>query len=168
MPDSFANPGAHPVRNSWKVSPLVSRPRMLRIAALASRVVASTPVVLPLSSPDAPSRAIRSDDAQHKAEDLLLRFHCHQLAGGRKGGMTGAALGESNSRKGADTERIGGPPGDATLGIEAREIAEQEGAPRRSPKVDHFCSDKVDHVENTHCHGARHGERWFIPSAAGS
>jgi len=40
--------------------------------------------------------------------------------------------------------------------------------PRRSPEVDHFCSDQVDHVENTHCLVARHGERWFITPAAGS
>jgi hypothetical protein len=101
---------------------------MLRIAALASTVVASTPMVLPFSSPEAPSRATRNDDAQHKAEYLLLRFDRHQPAGGRKGGMTGAALVESNSRKGADPERIGGPPGDATLRMDAREIADQEGA----------------------------------------
>ena len=48
-----------------------------------------------------------------------------------------------------------------TLPTELRE-------PRRSPKVDHFCSDRVDHVENTRCHVARHGERRFITPAAGA
>ena len=46
-------------------------------------------------------------------------------------------------------------------------LAQTTILPRRSPK-DHFCSDQVDHVENTHCHVARHGERWFLTPAAGS
>ena len=135
---------------------------------------------------------MRNDDAQNKPEDLLMRFDVDQPAGAREGGMIGAAFVESNAQKVADAERIGGPPGDTAFGIDALEIADEEGAevdargeagpahfigvellagslgPRRSPKVDHFCSDRVDHVENTRCHVARHGERRFITPAAGA
>jgi hypothetical protein len=62
------------------------------------------------------------------AEDLLLRFHRNQPAGARKCGMIGAALDESNPRKVADAERIGGPPDDTAFGIVPLEIADQEGA----------------------------------------
>jgi hypothetical protein len=42
--------------------------------------------------------------------------------------MIGAALVESNSRKVADAERIGGPPGNAAFRIDALEIADQQRA----------------------------------------
>ena len=42
--------------------------------------------------------------------------------------MIGAALVESDSRKVADAERIGGPPGDTAFAIDALEIADEEGA----------------------------------------
>ena len=42
--------------------------------------------------------------------------------------MIRAALVESNSQKVADTERIGGPPGDTAFGINALGIADEEGA----------------------------------------
>ena len=57
-----------------------------------------------------------------------MRFDVDQPAGARKGRMIGAALVESNAQKVADTERIGGPPGDTAFGIDALEIADQEGA----------------------------------------
>ncbi len=101
---------------------------MLRIAALASRVVASTPMVLPFSSPQALQRPRRNDDAKHEAEDLLMRFDSNQPAGAREGGMIGAAFVESNSRKVAGAERIGGPPGDTAFRVDALERADQEGA----------------------------------------
>ncbi|MCX6586097.1 MAG: hypothetical protein NTX13_05915 [Acidobacteria bacterium] len=71
---------------------------------------------------------MRNDDAQHKPEDLLMRFDVDQPAGAREGGMIGAAFVESDSRKGADAERIGDPPGDAAFGIDALEMANEEGA----------------------------------------
>ena len=57
-----------------------------------------------------------------------MRFDSNQPAGAREGGMIGTALVESNAQKVADTERIGGPPGDTAFGIDALEIADQEGA----------------------------------------
>jgi hypothetical protein len=42
--------------------------------------------------------------------------------------MIGTAFVESDSRKVADAERIGGPSGDAAFGIDALEIADEEGA----------------------------------------
>ena len=71
---------------------------------------------------------MRNDDAQHKPEDLLMRFDVDQPAGAREGGMIGAAFVESDSRKVADTERIGGPPCDTAFGIDALEIADEEDA----------------------------------------
>ena len=71
---------------------------------------------------------MRNDNAQNKPEDLLKRFDVDQPAGAREGGMIGTALVESDSRKVADAERIGGPPGDAAFGIDALEIADEEGA----------------------------------------
>ena len=85
-------------------------------------------MVLPFNNPRTLWRAMRNDDAQNKPEDLLMRFDVDQSAGAREGGMIGAAFVESDSRKVADTERIGGPPGDTAFGIDALEIADEEDA----------------------------------------
>ena len=95
---------------------------MLRMAALASRVVASTPMVLPFSNP----RAAITRSTNPKTCSCVSTAISRRVR--EKGRLIGAALVESNAQKVADTERIGGPPGDAAFGIDAFEIADEEGA----------------------------------------
>ena len=116
------------------------------MAALASPVVASRPMVWPCNNLRALQRARRNDHAPHKPNDLLRRFDRNQPTGARKGRMTGVAFVAPDSQKVADAQRGGGPPGDAALEIDAFETASQEGgegAARGEGRAAHFPGRKL-------------------------
>jgi hypothetical protein len=58
----------------------------------------------------------------------FLDFERDQPPGARDGGMIGAAFIEPDSEEVADAQGIGRAPSDAVFGIDAFEIANQEGA----------------------------------------
>ena len=78
----------------------------------------------------------------------------------------GAGIAVSELDHGGGRPADGALCGDAFLaGVAAVGLL---GGPRRSPEVDHFCSNTVDHIEYTRCHVARRRESQFIIRAPGA
>jgi hypothetical protein len=125
MPDASASRGSH---GSY-ASP-VSRRTMLRIAGLASSVVASIPIV-PLHQV-----GVRQP-LQHPREHRLVRLDVDQPARARQGRMVWRRLVQREVQELPDAQRIGRAPRDGPLRVHAFKIAEQqqsEIAPRRQTR----------------------------------
>ena len=93
---------------------------MLRSAALASSVVASMPIVLPLT------RLRRRQHLEDPREHRAVRLQIDQPARPRDRRVLGRRLVESQPQKPAQGQRIGGPPRNPPLRIDALEIADQQ------------------------------------------
>ena len=109
----------------------VSRRTMLRIAALASSVVASIPNGVPLHQV-----SVRQP-LQHPREHRLMRLDVDQPARARQGRMVRRCLVQREVQEVPDAQRIGRAPRDRALRVQALKIAEQqqpEIAPRRQTR----------------------------------
>ena len=94
---------------------------MLRIAALASSVVASIATVLPLSKPDLDQPLL------HPGEHRPMRLHDRSGAASAKSSSDRAAAScSARPHETADRQRIGRPPRDAALRVDAFEVADQQ------------------------------------------
>jgi hypothetical protein len=99
MPEACASR----VRKSWYVSP-ESRRTMLRNAALASSVVASMPIVCPLT------RSARGQHLQDPRKHGAMGVQIDQAAGARDRRVLGWRFVEAQSQEAAQGQRIGRPP----------------------------------------------------------
>ena len=92
------------------------------IAALASNVVESTPIVLPLISPDC------AQPFEHPTKHLLVRLCVDEPSGARNGDVIGSVLIQADGKEMAQRERIGQSPGDAPFPVEAFEEPDRHDA----------------------------------------
>ena len=115
IPDASASRVSHVAYAS-----LESRRTMLRMAALASSVVASIPIVCPRTSWASASRC--RDPREHG----LVGLQVNQAAGARQRRMVRRGLMEIDIQEGADTQRIGRAPCDRALRVQAFTIPEQQ------------------------------------------
>jgi hypothetical protein len=102
---------------------------MLRSAAFASSVVTSMPIVLPRTSPS----CARIGDAQHALRHLqhpgehgLMRLEIDQSACPRDRRVVRRRLVQPQAKKAAERQRVCCPPRNATLGVHALEVADEQ------------------------------------------
>src|ERR1700733_14095695 len=92
------------------------------IAALASSVVESTPIVLPLMSPP------RCQPPQHPGEDALMRFGVDKPTRARDGNVIRSLLLQSNRQKLPQRQCIGQTPCDPAFAVQSFEKADHHDA----------------------------------------
>ena len=114
-----------------------------RSAALASSVVASTPIVLPFSS------FFLGRHSQHPREHRLVRLQVDQPPRPRNRRVIGRRVVHRQAQEVAQGERIRRPPRDPALGVDALEVADQQ-----QPEVDARRQTRTAHrvgVERRRC-----------------
>ena len=93
---------------------------MLRIAALASSVVASIADRLALEQPGL------DEPLLHPREDGPVRLQIDQPPRPRNRRMIGRRFVQRQPQKTADRQRVGRPPGDPAFRVDALEVADQQ------------------------------------------
>lgn len=76
----------------------------------------------------APQQALVFQQAQDPDKDLVIDRFGQALADDRHGGVDRRGFGQTYTQKGAQSQAVGAPPGDATLAFQTLEVAHQHHA----------------------------------------